>query len=107
MRAPIHSRKHIVQISQGTVGQGLVVTTNLVNAIEGAGTSPDHVAEGSLVKACYVEFWVGMDSSTVTGSYTVCLYKDPGSAQSMSTTEMAAIYDYTNKKNILFTAQGF
>ncbi len=54
---------------------------------------------------CYVEFWLGMASTSVTGSYTVCLYKDPGSAQTMSAANMAAIHDYPNKKNIFFTAQ--
>ncbi len=106
MRPIIHSKKHMIQISQGTVTQGVVVTNNLVSANEAVSTTPDAIEVGSLVKACYVEFWLSMASATVVGSYTVVLCKDPGGAQAPSTAEMAALHDYTNKKNILFTGQG-
>ncbi len=106
MRPILHSKKHIFQISQATVGQGLVVNTTFLNAIEGAPSAPQHVAEGAIVKACYVELWVNNDSGTTVGSYTVALFKDPGGNAGMLTAQMAALHDYDNKKNILFTAQG-
>ncbi len=106
MRPIIHSKKHIVQISQATVGQGSVVNTNLILAQEAVSTTPDAVEVGALIKACYVEFWVSMDSASVVGSYTVVLTKDPGGNAAPSTTNLAALHDYDNKKNILFTAQG-
>ncbi len=106
MKSPIHSKKHIVQISQSTVSQSLHVNEVLADAIEAQSTLPAQIEEGAIVKACYVEFWVGMASTSVTGSYTIALYKDPGSGQSMSSAELAALHDYPNKKNILFTAQG-
>ncbi len=106
MKNPIHSKKHIVQISQATVGQGLIVTTNLVAAAEAQSTTPDGVNEGATVKNCYVEFWVSQDSASVVGSYTVVLMKRPGGSASITTANMAALHDYQNKKNILFTAQG-
>ncbi len=106
MRAPITSRKHIFQISQATVAQGLLVNTEIINAIEGARSQPQHVAEGAIVKACYVEFWVSNDSASVVGSYTFVIYKNPGNAHEMNTGQAAALHDYDNKKNILFTAQG-
>ncbi len=105
MRAPITSRKHIFQISQATVAQAAVVNTVLASAIEGARSAPHHVAEGALLKACYVEFWVSQDSASVVGSYTVVLAKDPQDSD-MTAADMAALHDYDNKKNILFTAQG-
>ncbi len=106
MRPIIHSKKHIVQISQGTTGQGAVGTTNVITAQEAVSTTPDAVEVGATVKACYVEFWVSQDSASIVGSYTFVITKDPGGAQAPSTSEMAALHDYTNKKNILFTAQG-
>ncbi len=106
MRSPIHSKKHIVQISQATVGQAAVVITDIVDSIEGASSAPDHVIEGATVKSCYVEFWVSQDSASVVGSYTVVLYKRPGGNVAITTSNMAALHDYNNKKNILFTAQG-
>ncbi len=106
MRTPIHSKKHIVQISQATVAQAAALTTNLVQAAEAPSTTPSGVGEGSLVKNCYVEFWVSQDSASVVGSYTVVLMKRPGNSTAITTANMAALHDYPNKKNILFTAQG-
>ncbi len=106
MKAPIHSKKHIFQISQATVGQALVVNTTFIDAQETPSTTPQVVEEGAIVKACYVEFWVSQDSASVVGSYTVILYKDPGGNNSINTGQMAAMHDYDNKKNILFSAQG-
>ncbi len=88
------------------MGQAAVVNSILVTAIEGSPSTPDHVKEGATVKACYVEFWVSQDSASVVGSYTIILYKDPGGTNAASTGQIAALHDYPNKKNILFTAQG-
>ncbi len=106
MRAPIHSRKHFFQISQATVAQAAVDTQTFVSALEGAPAAPQHVSEGALVKACYVELWLSQDSASVVGSYTVILLKNPGGNAIPTPTNMAALHDYDNKKNILFTAQG-
>jgi len=106
MRAPIHSRKHIFQISQATVAQAAIDTQTFVQAIEGVSTAPHVVAEGSLVKACYIEFWVSADSASVVGSYTIIVHKNPGNANPATSANLAALHDFTNKKNILFTGQG-
>ncbi len=106
MKAVIHSRKHISQIAQGTVSQAIVVDTILAQAIEGHSTVPSQILEGASLKACYVEFWLSQDSASTVGSYTVILYINPGNTPVVNTTQMAALHDYPNKKNILFTAQG-
>ncbi len=106
MKAPIHSKKHINQISQSTVSQAAAVSSGFIQAIEGAPSTPVHVAEGAIVKACYLEYWISQDSASVVGSYTICVSKDPGGNAGFSTSDMAALHDYSNKKNILFTAQG-
>ncbi len=106
MKPVIKSKKHINQISQATVAQAAVVHSILVTSIEGTSTTPDQVEEGALVKSCYVEFWVSQDSASVVGSYTVILYKDPNGTNAATTGQVAALHDYPNKKNILFTAQG-
>ncbi len=106
MKPIIQSKKHIFQISQGTVAQSAVVNNLLATSIEGSSTTPEFVNEGATLKACYVEFWVSQDSATVVGSYTVILYKDPGGTGAASSAQVAALHDYPNKKNILFTAQG-
>ncbi len=106
MRPIVKSKKHIFQISQATVGQAARVVTILAHAKEATGLTPEVVEEGAIVKACYVEYWVSQDSASVVGSYTICLYKDPGNNAGLTSAQMAALHDYDNKKNILFTAQG-
>ncbi len=106
MRAPINSKKHIFQISQSTVGQSARVNTILAVAQEGTPSQPQHLAEGAILKACYVEFWVSQDSASIVGSYTVILEKVPGIGGAISAANLAALHDYDNKKNIFFTAQG-
>ncbi len=106
MKPIIKSKKHVFQISQATVAQAAVVSTTFADAQEGTSTTPQHIEEGAIVKACYVEYWVSQDSASVVGSYTVILLKLPGPANLPSTSEVAALHDYDNKKNILFTAQG-
>ncbi len=105
MKAPITSKKHIVQISQGTIAQSAVEQTNLVEAIEAQASTPTQVQEGAVVKAIYVELWLGNASTSVVGSYTTILYKNPGGGHTATAAEVAALHDYTNKKNILFTSQ--
>ncbi len=106
MRPIIKSKKHIVQVSQATVAQGLLLDTTICQAVESTSTTPSQIEEGAIVKACYVEFWLSQDSASLVGSYTVILYKDPGGNAALSSTNMAALHDWENKKNILFTAQG-
>ncbi len=106
MRPVIKSKKHIFQISQSTVGQALVVQTILIHAKEATSATPEVVEEGAIVKACYIELWVSQDSASVVGSYTICLFKDPGNNAGLTSAQMAALHDYDNKKNILFTGQG-
>ncbi len=105
MRAPIHSKKHIVQIAQSTVGQALVVNELIIEAIEAQSTLPSQIEEGAIVKAVYFEFWLGQASSTIVGSYTLIIVKNPGGNANPLTAELAALHDYDNKKNILFTSQ--
>ncbi len=106
MKAVIHSRKHIFQMSQATVAQAAVVDNIIAQSIEAHSTVPFQILEGASLKACYVEFWVSQDSASVVGSYTVILYINPGNTPIVTTAQMAALHDYPNKKNILFTAQG-
>ncbi len=106
MRPRVNTKKHISQISQGTVAQATKTTFIAAVAIEGAPTTPSHVKEGAIVSACYVELWLSQDSASTIGSYTVILEKVPGVGGTITAGDMAALHDYDNKKNIFFTGQG-
>lgn len=102
----INTKKHIVQLSQSQVSQGTVLNTIVASAIEGAPTTPTHVAEGATVKAVYVEIWAQNGSSSTVGSVTAAFYKNPGGANYANTADMAALHDWDNKKNIFHCCQG-
>ncbi len=105
LRAPIKSKKHIVQVSQTTVAQSAVLVTNLVVGVEATSTIPANVEEGAIVKAVFVELWLGNASTSVVGSYACILVKNVAGGSIPDSTDMSALHDYPNKKNILFTSQ--
>ncbi len=63
------------------------------------------VEEGSSVKAIYLEMWI-RSAAVAAASFTFCVCKKPGGVGAPSETELAALGDWDNKKNVLFTSQG-
>ncbi len=107
MRAPIHSIKHYVQKSLTTVLAGAVNVTNIIRA-EPVDLVNDvfEVVEGSIIKAVYVEMWI-RTNDTSAGTFVMIIEKRPGiQPGEVSTTDMAALGDYENKKNVLYATQG-
>ncbi len=105
MRPIIHSKKHIFQMSQFTIAQSAVDTQIIVSAAEAPSTTPNGVVEGASVKAVFIEYWLGNASTSVVGSYTTVLQKNPGGNSPLGASNVAALHDWDNKKNILFTSQ--
>ncbi len=105
MRPPIHSRKHYVQKSLSTISAGALLTEDLVKAVPTADvdTAPE-VADGAIVKAIYIELWIR--ASVAEGAYVFIVEKLPGIGSAITTTNMAALNNYENKKNVLFASQG-
>ncbi len=92
-------------MSQFTIDQAAVDTQVIVLAQEAVSTTPSAVEVGAVVKAVYVEYWLGQASTSVVGSYTTILHKNPGGNSPATATNLAALHDFDNKKNILFTSQ--
>ncbi len=106
VRPMVHSTKHYVQQSIGTAVVGTVTNINVVTAVDvGSKNIVSEVEEGSTVKAIYFEMWL-RSAATAGSSFTFIVCKRVQNATFPSTTEMAALGDYDNKKNVLFTSQG-
>ncbi len=105
MRPIIHSKKHISQLSQFTIAQSAVDSQVLVIAQEAVSTTPSAIEVGAIVKAVFIELWLGNASTSVVGSYTTILHKNPGGNAVATAANLAALHDFDNKKNILFTSQ--
>jgi len=106
MRPIIHSIKHYVQFSLFTVTGGAVVAKAIANGVAAdAQTDVDEVVEGSLIKAIYLELWIRSGEATA-GSGQAIVYKLQSDATNPTAVEMAALGDWDNKRNILYTTMG-
>ena len=106
VRPMVHSTKHYVQQSIGTSVVGTPTNTNLVESVDvAAKNTVSEVEEGSSVKAVYVELWV-RSAATSAASFVFVILKRPSALGNPTVGEMAALGDYTNKKNVLYVCQG-
>ncbi len=105
MRPVIHSQKHYVQLSRGTVATVSHTTLDLILAVAPADVSDvDEVVEGALVKAVYIELWL-LNSSN-DGSDVVAVGKYSSGTSGPGFTGMNSLGVFDEKKNILFVHQG-
>ncbi len=105
MRAVIHSVKHIVQFPIDQITTGTRQIISLVSAVSVSNVNTaDVVPEGTTIKAVYVELW--LDNTSNLGESIVTVTKDTNFLTGPTFAEMAAMFTYSNKKNIFFTHQG-
>jgi len=76
-----------------------------VDAVESTiANSATEVVEGSIVKAVFIEMW--LQNTGNLGAFTVTLVKVPEFGTGPTFAQHAALFTYSNKKNILYTTQG-
>jgi len=103
----VHSEKHIVQQSITSDTLNTVAITVLATAVAVADkTAVSDVEEGSSIKAIFLEQWVKSSGTTGLASGQWCLFKRTGDQSNPSTTDMAALGDWDNKRNILHMGMG-
>ncbi len=105
MRPVIHSTKHYVQQTRSSVATVSASAIDIIRSVESTVANlVDEVAEGSNVRAVFVEMWL-LDSSN-DGSFIVVLEKVPGLVGNMTFANANALGTYDNKRNILYVTQG-
>ncbi len=101
----VHSTKHYVQPGLRTVVAGAAEAHIICQAVAAADlTGNFEVLEGDSVKAIYVESWIRA-GSTSPGSYIMAVYKVPSTGSTATVAQMAALFDWAGKKNVIFTSQ--
>ncbi len=104
MKPVIHSVKHIVQYPIDQIATGTKQAIILLTAVESTVANlSTEVVEGAVVKAVFIELW--LQNTANLGESIVTVEKLPNQA-GPSFAQMAALFTYPNKKNILFTHQG-
>ncbi len=102
----VHSEKHYVQFSVGTLAAGVLDSkTPIAGVATDAKNAVGEVLEGASVKAIFVEFWVASNASTMS-SVIVAIEKTSGDMTGLEAGTIAALGDYTNKKNVFYVTQG-
>ncbi len=105
MKPPINSKKHYVQTSQADITAGALLATTLITALPIADVNTvQEVQEGAIIKAVYIEWW--LRGTTNQGSSVFIICKLPAGANDITTTEIAALGNWDNKKNVLYCCQG-
>ncbi len=105
VRPMVHSTKHYVQFSRGTVATVARVNLDIAIAVETTSANAvDEVGEGTSLKAVYIELWL-LDSGN-DGSDVTIVAKLENGALGPSFGQMNGLGTWVNKKNVLFTHQG-
>ncbi len=105
VRPMVHSTKHYVQPGLRTVTAGNIENHIIVDATTNAlNTDNDEVLEGNSIKAVYIEHWIRAGGAS-PGSFVFCVYKISGVGILLTVAQAAALFDWDNKKNILFSSQ--
>ncbi len=106
MKAPIVSRKHIVQHTQFIVpSSGVTVHTDAFGLAVQNVNAAFEVIEGSVIKAIYVEIWL-LGNEPGQSTFVLIVEKAPSGVADPLIANMTTLDAYDNKKNILFTSQG-
>ncbi len=105
MKAPIHSQKHYVQFGISQILTGVAENISIALSVEStAANLANEVVEGSILKAVYIELWLQNEGNL--GESIVTVSKNPLNNAGPTFAQLANLFAYNNKKNILFTHQG-
>jgi len=105
VRPVVHSIKHYVQLPISQITTGVREVLPIARAMERSDVNTaSEIAEGSIIKACYFEMW--LQNEGTLGEFIMTITKDIEDATGPTFTEQAALFSYTNKKNVLYTTQG-
>ncbi len=106
VRPVIHSTKHYVQTSIGTVTAGAITSVIVVDAVAVQNKNTvSEVEEGATVKAVYLELWI-RSAATAASSFTFVFCKLPSGTNTPAVADIAALGNWDNKKNVFYTTQG-
>ncbi len=107
MLAPINTKKHYVQLANTGVTSGGVQNNLVIDAVVAPATANTRdVQEGAVIKAVYVEMWIGGDASSTESQFILIIEKKRDGEVDPTNANLANLMAYSNKKNVLYTTQG-
>ncbi len=108
MVAPINSIKHYVPRTSLAVASGAISNFEVIDAVVApANAAPKQIIEGAVIKAVYIEAWLGSNEAAASEStFVLTVEKKRITESDMTHTQALNLGSYPNKKNILYTTQG-
>lgn len=108
MVAPINSIKHLIHLNGATILTGTVLRQIIIDSVVApAAAAATNVTQGSIIKAVYVEMWIGANGVSGTSSiFNMNIEKQSGDMSAQTFAESSNLSSYDNKKNILYITQG-
>ncbi len=107
VRPMVNSTKHIVQQSLVVVASTTSLTVEVIDTQSGAVSNlANTIREGAIIKAVFFEIWIRGGDDAAGSTYVFQIEKTSGNPVDVTAGQMAALFTYDNKKNILFTSQG-
>ncbi len=105
MKPIVHSVKHPVQFPISEISTGTSENLLICTAVEStAANLSTEVPEGAIIKAVFVEMW--LQNTANLGHEVLILEKTTLNNGGATFANLANLFAYVNKKNILFTHQG-
>ncbi len=106
VRPQVHSTKHYVPHDLGTTGAAtLDVFTDISAVVVSSSNLSNEVREGATIKAVWVELWITSDAED-QATFRISFEKANSTQSDMTFAESAALFNYKNKKNVLYVTQG-
>jgi len=105
VKPTIHSVKHYSPMAINQIATGVIENNVLITSV--ANTLANlaiEVIEGSSVKAIFIEMW--LQNQGTLGEFILTVEKVLEAGNGVTFAQQADLFNYPNKKNILFTSQG-
>jgi len=107
MLAPINTIKHYVHSTQLLITAGTISNDPIIVAVRAPATAlSSEVREGAVIKAVYIERWLGGNTAGNFHQFTLTVEKKRTTESDMTFSQSQNLGGYPNKKNILYTTQG-
>ncbi len=106
VRPMVTSEKHFIQTSLNVVAAGAMQTQSFAIGVAAVDKNLNtEVAQGSIIKAIYLEYWVSSDDAA-QGTFIWVIEKIQKSDASVTVGEIAGLNAYDNKRNVLQSGMG-
>ncbi len=108
VRPMVNSQKRIQGITLRTIALGAVENIDIAECVQDLGNGENSVlvVPGTVIKAIYVEVWLGGVGTGATSTTTAFVWRSPSGSDNPTSVDFTNLNTWNNKNNILEMHQG-